>query len=118
MDLLYNNKSIPVTTTKNKDILKYQFQKLYYAIIVKNCNRYSTIAHKQRVDVVLTDDNLCIVSFKKDMHENTFYEDKSATTAIVLPPDYFKDIEINKKFILKAADKKERMPKELLTKNQ
>ena len=112
MDLLYKNKSIPVTTTNNKEILKYHFQKLYYAIIVKNCNRYSSIAHKQRIDIVMTDDNLNILSFKRDMHENTFYEDKSATTAIVLPPNYFKNIEINTKFILKENPKKE-----LLTKN-
>jgi hypothetical protein len=106
MDLIYKKKSIPVTTTSNQNILKYHFQKLYYAIIVKNCNRYSTIAHKQRIDVVLTDDNLNIVSFKKDMHENTFYENKSATTAIILPPNYFKNIEVNTNFILKESIKK------------
>ena len=110
MNLLYNNKSISVTTTKNKDILKYHFQKLYYAIIVENCNRYSSIAHKQRIDIVMTDNDLNILSIKQDMHENTFYEDKKATTTIVLPPNYFHNLEKGKYFKLKDN-------KELLTKN-
>ena len=85
MKLKYKNEAIDVTTTTNKTILKYRFQKLYYAIIIKNCNRYSSIANKQRIDVVMTDNNLTILSIKLDMHENTFLENIDATTTILLP---------------------------------
>ena len=93
MKLKYKNNYIDVTTTTNKTIMKYRFQKLYYAIIIKDCNRYSSIANKQRIDVVLTDDNLKILSIKKDMHENTVFTNGSATTTILLPPNYFSDLE-------------------------
>ena len=82
-----------VTTTTNKNILRYHFQKLYYAIIINNCNRYSSIANKQRIDIVMTDDNLNILSFKREMHENTFYENKKATKTILLPLNYFEKLE-------------------------
>ena len=98
MNLIYNNKKIMATETTNKTILKFHFQKLYYAIIIKNCNRYSSIANKQRIDVDLTDDDLNILSIKKEMHENTFFEDKQATTAILLPLNYFSDLEKKNKF--------------------
>ncbi len=100
MKLKYNNKSIDVTTTSNKLLLKYHFQKIYYAIIIKNCNRYSSIANKQRVDVVMTDDNLKILSYKREMHENTFFANELATTTILLPLNYFPDLEIGKNFSL------------------
>ena len=100
MKLIYNQNNVMVTKTKNKDILKYHFQKLYYAIIIENCNRYSSIANKQRIDIVMTDDNLNILSFKKDMHENTFYENKDATTTILLPLNCFKELKKNTKFSL------------------
>lgn len=90
-----------VTQTKNKDILKYHFQKLYYGIIIYNCNRYSSIANKQRIDIVMTDDDLKIVSLKKEMHENTFYENKKATTTILLPLNSFSNLEENTYFELK-----------------
>ena len=89
MDLIYKEKSIMATTTNNKEILKYHFQKLYYAIIIYNCNRYSSIANKQRIDVVLTDKNFKILSYKKEMHENTFIENKKATNTILLPLNYY-----------------------------
>ena len=95
MELSYKQKKIMTTTTNNKNILKYHFQKLYYAIIINNCNRYSSIANKQRIDVIMTDDDFKILSYKKEMHENTFFENKNATTTILLPLDYFKDLEIN-----------------------
>ena len=110
MNLVYKDNYIPVTKTNNKNILKYHFQKIYYAIIIEECNRYSSIANKQRIDIVMTDDNLKILSIKKDMHENTFYENKDATTTIILPPNYFQDLEKGKCFTLKDN-------KELLTKN-
>ena len=88
------------TTTNNKDILKYQFRKLYYAIIINNCNRYSSIANKQRIDVVMTDDKLNILSIKKEMHENTFVENKKATKTILLPLNYFEILKIGTKFII------------------
>lgn len=105
MKLKYNNQTIPVTTTKNSQILKYHFQKLYYAIIIKECNRYSTIAHKQRIDVVMTDDRLNILSIKKEMHENTVFEDKKATTTILLPLNYFEDLEKGKTFQLEEIER-------------
>lgn len=85
MKLKYNNESIPATTTTNQSPIKYRFQKLYYAIIIKNCNRYSAIANKQRVDVAMCDDNLKILAIKLDMHENTVFETPDATTTILLP---------------------------------
>lgn len=100
MKLKYKNKIVDVTTTTNKNIIKYKFQTLYYAIIIKNCNRYSSIANKQRVAVVMTDDNLKILSFKREMHENTFFEDKSATTAILLPLKAFSNLEVGQRFYL------------------
>lgn len=100
MKLKYKNEILDVTTTTNKTILKYRFQKLYYAIIIKDCNRYSSIANKQRIDVVLTDDNLNILSYKKEMHENTFVENEKATTTILLPLNSISDLEIGQSFIL------------------
>ncbi len=100
MNLIYKEKSIMVTQTNNKNILKYHFQKIYYAIIIKNCNRYSSIANKQRIDIVMTDNQLNILSFKREMHENTFYEEKNATTTILLPLNYFDNLEENTNFIL------------------
>ena len=52
----------------------------------------------------MTDDDLNILSFKKEMHENTFYENKKATTTILLPLNYFKDLEENTKFILEEKN--------------
>ena len=100
MKLKYKNEQIDVTTTNNKTILKYRFQKLYYAIIIKDCNRYSSIANKQRIDVVMTDDNLTILSIKLDMHENTFFENTDATTTILLPLNKIPNLEIGQNFIL------------------
>lgn len=100
MKLKYKNEQIDVTTTNNKTILKYRFQKLYYAIIIKDCNRYSSIANKQRIDVVMTDDNLTILSIKLDMHENTFFENTDATTTILLPLNRIQSLEIGQNFIL------------------
>ena len=100
MKLKYKNEIIDVTTTTNKAILKYRFQKLYYAIIIKDCNRYSSIANKQRIDVVMTDDNLTIFSIKTEMHENTFIENINATTTILLPLGSIPNLEIGQKFII------------------
>ena len=108
MNLVYNKKSIMVTETTNQNILKYHFQKLYYAIIIKNCNRYSSIANKQRIDVVMADDNLNILSFKREMHENTFYENKLATTVILLPLNTFEDLKENTSFSLENIKKRTR----------
>lgn len=100
MKLKYQNNSISVTTTTNKNILKYHFQKLYYAIIIKNCNRYSSIGNKQRIDAVMTDDKLNILSIKLDMHENTVFENTNATTTILLPIGSIPNLEVGQKFIL------------------
>ena len=100
MKLKYQNEKLDVTTTTNKTIIKYKIQKLYYAIIIKNCNRYSSIANKQRVDVVMTDENLVILSIKRDMHENTFVENTNASTTILLPLNSFTNLEVGQKFTL------------------
>ena len=98
MNLKYQEKSINATTTTNPTILKYRFQKLYYAIIIKNCNHYSSIANKQRIDVVMTDDKLNILSIKKNMHENTVFKNEKATTTILLPLNYFSNLEEGQNF--------------------
>lgn len=102
MKLKYQNDSINVTTTTNKSILKYHFQKLYYAIIIKDCNRYSSIGNKQRIDVIMTDDNLNILSIKLDMHENTVFANDEATTTIILPTNCFKNLETGQSFQLES----------------
>ena len=100
MKLKYNDNTINVTITTNQKVMRYHFQKLYYAIIIKNCNHYSSIANKQKLDVVMTNDNLEILAYKKEMHENTFLYNKNCTTTILLPPKTFKDITIGQKFVL------------------
>ena len=89
MKLVYKDKKISVTTTNNKNIMRYKFPKLYYAIIINNCNSYSSIASKQRIDVVMIDDNLNILSYKLGMHENTIFKNKNATKTILLPLNSF-----------------------------
>jgi len=100
MNLKYKSNSIMVTTTHNPYIMKYRFQKLYYAIIIKDCKRYSSILNKQRMDVVMTDNDLNILKITREMHENTVCEHLKATTTILLPLNYFKDLEVGEKFIL------------------
>lgn len=100
MKLKYENIVIDATITKSKTILKYRFQKLYYAIIIKDCNQYSSIANKQRIDVVMTDDRLTISSFKLDMHQNTIFTDENATTTILLPLGIIKHLEQGKQFVI------------------
>ena len=101
MKLIYNKKEIDATITTNPRIMRYKFQKLYYAIIINNCNEYSSIASKQRVDVILTDNNYNILAIKKEMHENTIFKNKEANKTIILPLNYFNDLEENNKFTLK-----------------
>lgn len=105
MKLRYQTKTIDVTNTKNKTIIKYQFQKLYYAIIIHQCHRYSSIANKQRIDVVMTDDNYCILAIKKEMHENTVFQNEQATTTILLPLNYFENLKVGEKFYLENKEK-------------
>ena len=100
MKLKYKDKEIEVTTTNNKTILKYRFQKLYYAIIINDCNSYSSIANKQRIDVVMTDEFLNIIDIKLDMHENTIFKNEKAQTTILLPVNSIPNLEIGQKFTL------------------
>ena len=100
MKIEYQNTEIMVTSTTNPNLLKYHFQKLYYAIMIKKCNRYSSISNKQRIDVVMTDDNLTIMSFKLGMHENTVFSNEKATTTILLPLGSIENLEIGKKFTI------------------
>ena len=101
MKLIYKDKEIEATITTNPTIMRYKFQKLYYAIIINNCNKYSSIASKQRVDIVMTDKDYNILSIKKEMHENTIYENEFAIKTIILPPNYYNNLEINTKFTIK-----------------
>lgn len=100
MKLKYKEEKITLTMTTNSKLLKYHFQKLYYAIMIKNCNRYSTIAHKQRIDVIMTDDNLKVLSIKREMHENTFLENLEATTTFLLPLNSFIDLKVGEQLQL------------------
>lgn len=103
MKLKYKNNKIMVTETNNLNILKYKFQKLYYAIIINNCNRYSSILNKQRVDIVMVDKEFRVLSIKRNMHENTVYEDKSANKTILLPLNIFKDLKINDQLVVEIV---------------
>ena len=94
MKLKYNDSSVGVTYTTNVKILNYKFQKLYYAIIIKNCNKYSSILNKQRIDVVMTDNEFRVLSIKRSMHENTIYENRDANIVILLPLNTFSDLKI------------------------
>ena len=98
MRLVYKGIKIPVTNTHNDKLMRFKHQKLYYAIIIKECNRYSSIGNKQRIDIAMTDDNLNILSFLYDMHENTVFENKKATTTIIIPKNTFNNLEINTNF--------------------
>lgn len=101
MKLIYNNKEISVTNTYNNLIMRYKYQKLYYAIIINECNKYSSIHNKQRVDIVMTDNNLKILAIKRNMHENTIYENKKADKTIILPLNTFPDLKENTYFTTK-----------------
>ena len=101
MKIEYEGKELSATITTNSKIMRYKFQKLYYAIIINNCNSYSSIASKQRVDVVMTDNNYQILSIKKEMHENTIYENKEASKTIILPLNYYPNLKQQEKFIIK-----------------
>ena len=94
MKLKYNDSGIGVTCTTNVKILNYKFQKLYYAIIINNCNKYSSILNKQRIDVVMTDNEFRVLSIKRSMHENTVYENRDANNVILLPLNTFCDLKI------------------------
>lgn len=101
MKLVYKNKEIEVTQTHNQEIMKYKFPKLRYAIILYDCNSYSSVGSKQRVDIVLVDDKFHIVKIRYAMHENTIQTDTRASHTIILPLDTFDDLEIGTKFSLK-----------------
>lgn len=101
MRLIYNGKEITATVTTNPKIMRYKFQKIYYAIIINNCNNYSSIASKQRVDVAMIDNNYNIIDIKKEMHENTIFKNNKASKTIILPLNYYQNLEKNTKFKIK-----------------
>ena len=101
MKLVYKNDEIEVTQTHNKRIMYYKIPKLRNAIIIYDCNSYSSIGSKQRVDMVLVDDNFHIISICKEMHENTIQIDERAKHTILIPLNTLKDLELSTKFYLK-----------------
>lgn len=101
MKLVYKNKEIEVTQTHNDKIMRYKFPKLRHAIIIYDCNTYSSIGAKQRFDMALVDDNFHIVLFRHAMHENTIQSDNRAKHTILIPLDTFDDLELETKFSLK-----------------
>lgn len=101
MKLVYKNKEIEVTQTHNKKIMYYKIPKLRNAIIIYDCNAYSSIGSKQRVDIALTDDNFNIITFCQEMHENTIQIDNRAKHTILIPLNAFEELELNTRFSLK-----------------
>ena len=101
MKLVYKDKTIDVTQSHYDGIMRYKFPKLRHAIIIYDCNSYSSIASKQRVDIALVDDEFNIVLFKYDMHENTIQKDDRAKHTILLPLNTFDNLELNTRFSLK-----------------
>ena len=101
MKLVYKNKEIEVTQTHNNQIMRYKFPKLRNAIIIYDCNSYSSVGSKQRIDMVLTDDNFNIISICKEMHENTIQIDSRAKHTILMPLNTFEELELNTRFSLK-----------------
>ena len=87
-----------VISTNNTRILNYVFRKLYHAIIINNCNRYSSILNKQKIDIVMVDDNFKILSIKRKMNENTIYENKNASKVVLLPLGMFDDLVVDDYF--------------------
>ena len=100
MRLKYKDESIMVTITNNLKVLSYKFQKLYYAIIIENCNRYSSISNKQRIDVIMVDEELRVLAVKRDMHENTVFEMDSANKVVLLPVGIFSSVKIGEQLSL------------------
>lgn len=94
------DESIIVTNTDNVKILSYKFQKLYYAIIINNCNHYSSILNKQRIDVVMINNEFKVLAIKREMHENTVYENKNANKTILLPLGTFRDLKVGDYLII------------------
>ena len=101
MKLVYKGKEIDVTQSHNDKIMRYKFPKLRHAIIIYDCNSYSSIASKQRIDLALVDDNFHIILFRYGMHENTIQKDNRAKHTIIMPLGTFNNLEINTKFSLK-----------------
>lgn len=101
MKLLYNNKEIPVTFTHNPIIMRNKVMKLYFAYYIIECNRYSSIKNRYRVDIIMVDENNIIVGYKQDMHTNTVYSNELAKNCIITPVGYFDNIEIGKEIYLK-----------------
>ena len=100
MKLKYKDKEIEVTQTHNEGIMKYKFPKLRYAIIIYDCNAYSSVFSKQRIDMALTDDNFNIVLYRYGMHENTIQSHDKAKHTILMPLNTFDNLELHTRFQL------------------
>jgi len=101
MKLTYKNKEVDLTQTHNELIMQYKFPKLRNAIIIYDCNTYSSILSKQRVDIALVDDKLNIITYRYSMHENTILKDEKAKHTILIPLNTFNNLEENTRFTLK-----------------
>lgn len=83
--------------SENNKPLYLRYEKLYFGIIINECNRYSALKVLHKTDVALVNDDYVIVELVKGIHPNTYIENERATRAILLPPNYF-DIEVGGKF--------------------
>lgn len=95
--IFYGNKDILGVYSENKKPLYLRHEKLYFGVVINECNRYSSLKVLYKTDAALVNDDYEIVEISKGMHPNTYIENEKATRAILLPLNYF-DIEVGKKF--------------------
>ena len=95
--IFYGNKDIVGVYSENKKPLYLRYEKLYFGIIINECNRYSALKVFYKTDVALVNNDYEIVELSKGIHPNTYIENEKATRAILLPLNYF-DIEVGGKF--------------------
>jgi len=100
MYLVYKDKEISCVETGIETFLRYKVQKIYYAVLMRNKNRFSTILSLQNIDIMILDDEYKILSYKHNMKPNTVFEDKNGSIVIILPPNYYENIEIGDKIFI------------------
>ena len=100
MYLVYKDKEIRCVETGIETFLRYKVEKIYYAVVIRNCNRFSTILSLQNIDIMILDNDYKILSYKHNMKPNTVFEDKNGSIVVVLPPNYYENIEIGDKIVI------------------